>query len=259
MNLLFTICGRCGSKQVKGKNVRPFLGIPIYLYTYAAIELFGEDHGRTLGSPTVGVSSDDPVLLAGLSRLPRTVPVLRPHELADDAAPKFAAIDHCFRAVQAQGFPPFDYVLDLDITSPLRRVEDILATIALSERDRSLDCVFTGVPARRNPYFNMVKVEHARATKALPSSFTARQQAPAMFDMNASVYCYRVASWNVFRTSPLDGTCGLTQMIDTGILDIDSEHDFEFLEVIAAHLFAHRPDFARVHDRARALFRRADP
>lgn len=259
MNLLFTICGRRGSKQVKGKNVRPFLGVPLYLYTYAAIDLLREDHGGTLGSPTVGVSSDDPELLAGLSGLPCTVPVLRPPELAGDVAPKFAAIDHCFKALLARGAPLYDYVLDLDITSPLRTVGDIVATIALSERDRRLDCVFTGVPARRNPYFNMVTIKDGLATKALPSLFTARQQAPALYDMNASIYCYRVASWQVFRTSPLDGVCGLTQMLDTGFLDIDSEHDFELMEVIASHLFARRPDFARVHARAEKLLRGPRP
>ena len=35
-------------------------------------------------------------------------------------------------------------------------------------------------------------------------------------------------------------------MMDTGILDIDSEEDFQLMEVIAGHLYATLPEFAAV-------------
>ena len=40
MNILFTICGRAGSKGIKNKNVREFLSKPLPLYTLSAIDLF---------------------------------------------------------------------------------------------------------------------------------------------------------------------------------------------------------------------------
>ena len=42
MNLLFTICGRAGSKGVHGKNMRDFCGIPLIWYTLSAISLYRE-------------------------------------------------------------------------------------------------------------------------------------------------------------------------------------------------------------------------
>ena len=49
MNILFTLCGRAGSKGVKGKNARDFLDIPLVWYSMAGIKLFierysGSDH-----------------------------------------------------------------------------------------------------------------------------------------------------------------------------------------------------------------------
>ena len=39
MNLLFTICGRAGSKGIKNKNIKDFLDKPLPLYTLSAIDL----------------------------------------------------------------------------------------------------------------------------------------------------------------------------------------------------------------------------
>ena len=40
-------------------------------------------------------------------------------------------------------------------------------------------------------------------------------------------------------------------MKDTGILDIDSEEDFEMMEVIADYLYQHDADFAQVRENIR--------
>ena len=40
-------------------------------------------------------------------------------------------------------------------------------------------------------------------------------------------------------------------MMDTGILDIDSEEDFALMEVIADHLYRNYPAFAQVQENVR--------
>ena len=40
MNILFTLCGRAGSKGVKGKNARDFLDIPLVWYSMAGIDMY---------------------------------------------------------------------------------------------------------------------------------------------------------------------------------------------------------------------------
>ena len=45
MNILFTVCCRAGSKGLKNKNFRLFLGAPISYYTLASIELYKQRYG----------------------------------------------------------------------------------------------------------------------------------------------------------------------------------------------------------------------
>ena len=40
MKILFTICGRVGSKGIKNKNIKSFVGKQLPLYTLSAIDLF---------------------------------------------------------------------------------------------------------------------------------------------------------------------------------------------------------------------------
>ena len=44
MKILVTVCGRAGSKGVKSKNTRDFLGYPICYYTISALKLFKENY-----------------------------------------------------------------------------------------------------------------------------------------------------------------------------------------------------------------------
>ena len=40
MAILFTVCGRAGSKGFQSKNLKDFLGVPLVYYTLAAIRLW---------------------------------------------------------------------------------------------------------------------------------------------------------------------------------------------------------------------------
>ena len=64
------------------------------------------------------------------------------------------------------------------------------------------------------------------------SNFTARQQAPEIYDMNASLYAYSPEFLKSGK-GVLDGYCECIEMYDTGVLDLDHEIDFELMEVIA--------------------------
>ena len=55
MNILFTLCGRAGSKGVKGKNARDFLDIPLAWYSVAGITLYIEKYGSSVNTNNVVV------------------------------------------------------------------------------------------------------------------------------------------------------------------------------------------------------------
>ena len=145
----------------------------------------------------------------------------------------------------------YDMVVDLDITSPLRREQDIENTI-MRHIEKGADVTTSVVPARRNPYFNQLKTTEHGFKKVIDSNFTARQQAPDIFDMNASIYAYRP---DYLRTGKgvLDGYVECIEMYDTGILDLDHENDMELMAIIAEYLFRTNVEFKEVADNIKRI------
>ena len=101
--------------------------------------------------------------------------------------------------------------------------------------DTNADVTTSVTDARRNPYFNQLKRTEHGFKKVIESDFTARQQAPEVFDMNASLYAYNT-EYLLTGKGVLDGYCECIKMKDTGILDLDHENDFALMEVIAEYL-----------------------
>ena len=98
----------------------------------------------------------------------------------------------------------------------------------------------------------MVKTVGDHVEQVNRSEFTGRQQAPEVFDVNASIYVFG-RDFLAGNTDGLlwHGKIGVSVMMDTGIIDIDSEHDYQLMEAIAAHLYRTDPAFAAVRDNIR--------
>lgn len=197
----------------------------------------------------------DSDLLAELvaKKYPEVVFLPRGEALGGDTVPKMAVFQDCLRRMEEKNACTYDAVMDLDITSPLRTAKDVQNAVEMKERREDLDLVFSVTEARRNPYFNMVRDCGDHVEKVIESPFTARQQAPAIYDLNASIYVFRRDFLANNHTGILwDGKIGVTTMMDTGILDIDSEEDYRLMEVIAGHLYQNYPAFGEVRDHIRA-------
>jgi len=251
MNVLFTICGRSGSKGVKNKNCKNFLGVPLINYTLAAIELFRQQQNNDNIHVCLNTDSDELIILAR-NKSSDIIIVPRASELAGDNAAKMLVIQDSLRQMERSMNVCYDSVVDLDITSPLRTVNNIKEAIE-KQQSGNYDVVFSVTEARRSPYFNMVKQNtDGSCEKVIQSNYTARQQVPALFDMNASIYAYNPEFLKKNKSGMIfDGKCSFIEMPDTGILDIDSERDFFLLEAIAEHLVAHDDNFAAIVNEAK--------
>lgn len=245
MNILFTLCGRAGSKGVKGKNARDFLDIPLVWYSMANIALYKE---RFAGNDHIDIvlntDSEDLIkLVEKVNDLDVTI-LRRDASLGGDKVPKVAVILDSLTRSEELFRGKYDMVVDLDITSPLRTVQDIKNAIDKKAGRNDVDVVYSVAPSRRNPYFNMVKEENGFFCKAIPSNFTTRQEAPLFYDMNASIYAYNPdALKNKEHATFFNSNCDAVVMVDTGILDIDSEEDYELMQVIAKYLFENNEAF----------------
>ena len=245
--ILFTICGRAGSKGIKNKNIRLFVGKALPLYTVSAVDLFLKREGNDYQSDIV-VNTDSPELIDIMKQngLRKIDVIERMPELGGDSVGKIAVIQDCLTRMEAYKNLKYDMVIDLDITSPLRTVDDIKRLIS-KHCESDADVTTTVATARRNPYFNQVmKTDHGYK-KVITTNYTARQQAPEIFDMNASIYAYN-PKYLLTGKGVLDGYCECIEMYDTGILDLDHENDFELMEVIAKYLFENNGAFREIYD-----------
>lgn len=227
MRRLCTICARGGSKGLPGKNIRPLLGRPLIAWTVdVALETSLFD--------AIAISSDSADILAAGAEAGADILVDRPEELASDTAGKLPAIQHCVLEAEAKVGAPFDLVVDLDVTSPLRLPEDITGAVSLLEGGDATN-VITGSPARRSPYFNLVERDEggfARLSKPpTEGAVLRRQDAPACFDMNASIYVWRRDDL-VNRGAVFMERTVLYEMPEDRSVDIDSALDFEIVRLL---------------------------
>lgn len=232
MNVLFTICGRAGSKGFKNKNLKKLNGISLVYYTLSVIRLYMDKHQHD--SVVVALNTDSKELqqlVREQNIVSNVLLVERKEDLAGDVAAKVSVIQDTY--FQCKDNLNFDVVVDLDITSPMRRLCDVEAAIENLTSDLNCDLVYSVVPARRSPYFNMVEKKDDYYKKICPSMYTARQQAPASYELNASIYAYspRFLAGTIDKTI-LEYTCGIVVMPDYLVLDIDSEEDFEMMEML---------------------------
>ncbi|TGN75181.1 acylneuraminate cytidylyltransferase family protein [Bradyrhizobium yuanmingense] len=226
MSLVCTICARGGSKGVVGKNARDLLGRPVLAWSI--------EQARETGLfDAIAFSSDSDALLDAAVKAGADIAVKRPDEMATDTAPKLPAIRHCLeQAIAKMGTTPEIFV-DLDVTSPLRLASDITGAVALL-RESGARNVITGAPARRSPYFNLVEQRtdgSVDLSKSANPPITRRQDAPRCFDMNASIYVWRVAPF-LEHPAVFYPDTRLFEMPEERSIDIDSDLDFAVVELL---------------------------
>ncbi len=252
MSYLFTVCGRAGSKGVKNKNLKDFCGAPLVYYSLAAIALFKERYAENEDVDVVlNTDSEELIALVGRQDEIKVGIIRRDESLGGDSVPKVDVIKDCLSKATDMFGKEYDMVIDLDITSPLRTAEDVANAVAKKRDREETDVVYSVTNSRRNPYFNMVKEENGFFVKAVASDYTARQQAPVMYDMNASIYAYSVrALKEKSAVGFFNNGCDAVFMRDTAVLDIDSEEDYALMQVIGAHFFETQEDMGEVRNKA---------
>ena len=246
MKILFTICGRAGSKGIKNKNLKVFCVKYLVHFTVSAIDLFLGKHPEIDADIVVNSDSQELLELVSNNGMRYIDIIERDVSLAGDSIGKIAVINDCLVKMRQRNNCDYDVVVDLDITSPLRTVDDLEKVIAL-QNEKKADVVTTVATARRNPYFNQVKRTDHGVKRVIDSNYTSRQQAPEIFDMNASIYAYNPDFLSTGK-GILDGYCEIVEMYDTGILDLDHENDFELMEVIAKYLTRKNDGFKEIYE-----------
>lgn len=225
-SILCTICARGGSKGVKEKNIRLLAGKPLIAHTIEqalATKIFD--------NVVVSTDSDDIAQVAVDSGA--EVFFKRSSELSSDTSGKLEVIRDAFIRSEKYFQKDFDVLVDLDATSPLRDVSDIINAYEHFQTG-GYDNLITGMPSRRSPYFNLVEVDSnggVSLSKSLDKAVVRRQDAPKTYDMNASIYIWRREAILNEDSLFLKKT-GLYIMPEERSIDIDSPLDFKYVEFL---------------------------
>lgn len=230
MNILITICARGGSKGIPGKNIKVINGKPLIDYSIDLTEKI-----KTKFNAKVSLSTDDNEIKKVAHANGLITDYVRPQYLATDAAGKIDTIKDLLLYEESLIDEKYDFILDLDVTSPLRTLEDIERALALMINKPDAKNLFSVNPAARNPYFNMVE-ENSNGFYSLvktnpDGSIMTRQSAPKVYDLNASFYWYRRSFFDSGdKTAITDKS--LIYIMDHICFDLDHNVDFLFMEYL---------------------------
>jgi len=225
--VLCTICARGGSKGVKNKNIKEINGKPLIAYTIEQAKASGLfEH--------IVISTDSDSIADIAQEYGAEVFFKRSAEMASDMAGKLDVIRDAFMRSEEYYKKEYEYLVDLDATAPLRKVEDILNSFKQFQ-DNKNDNLITAMPSRRSPYFNLVEVNSegkVYLSKSLDSSIVRRQDAPKSYDMNASIYIWKRDVILEKKKGLFLEKTGLYVMPEERSIDIDTPLDYEFVEFL---------------------------
>ncbi|WJS95126.1 acylneuraminate cytidylyltransferase family protein [Flavobacterium johnsoniae] len=225
--ILGTICCRGGSKGVLGKNIKPLKGIPLIVYTINAAR-----KSKYLNDLVVSSDSDDILNIAKENGIENTL--VRPQELATDTASKWPVFINAVEEYERISGKKVSYIVDMDVTVPLKTTEDIDKAIELALQSPEIDVVITGYEPERNPYFNMMEIKEsgfAEMVKKTAQPIVRRQDAPKVFSLTPAAYVIKKeALYNYQHWS--EARCMISEMPRERAVDIDTELDFKLIEFL---------------------------
>ena len=226
-HILVTICARGGSKGIPGKNIKEIAGRPLLAYTADVALRFAAKHNADI---ILSTDSEEILKIGADCGLPTDYK--RPAFLADDVCGKPDAIKDAMLFAERRNGYTYDYVVDLDVTSPILTMADIEACVKIMDADTEALTVFSVNPCARNPYFNMVQQKpDGFFGVVLGGLYTTRQSAPKVYDMNASIYVYRRES--LMPEHPRAVTERSTiYVMDHICFDLDEPSDFDYLSYL---------------------------
>ncbi|MBN9300123.1 MAG: acylneuraminate cytidylyltransferase family protein [Filimonas sp.] len=230
MRFLITICARGGSKGIPKKNIKLLNEKPLIVYSIDIAKQFADKFKNAY----IAISTDSDEIKQVASNYGIKSDYIRPSELAGDKAGKIDTIADVLRYTEKINNVRYDYVLDLDVTSPLRNIVDLKNAFEILEKNENAVNLFSVSRANRNPYFNMVEQKengfYAQVKKTDGDIFT-RQATPVVYDLNASFYFYKRVFFDLAYKGAITDK-SLIYEVPHLCFDLDHPIDFEVMNFL---------------------------
>jgi CMP-N-acetylneuraminic acid synthetase len=182
VSILGVIPARGGSKSVPRKNIRTLAGKPLLVYTIEAAL-------ASLLLTDLVVSTDDPEIREVALNCGAQAPFLRPAKLATDTALAIPTIQHAVGEMEIRRGSPYDYVVMLQPTTPLRTSSDIdeaLTHLIESDADGIISVVHVDNwhPMKMKKFIGDLLVDYERP----PVENPPRQSLSPVYMVNGAIY-----------------------------------------------------------------------
>ena len=223
MNILCLICARKGSKGIKNKNITKIKNKKL-------IEITIDQAKKSKLFHNIVVSTDSKKIQNFAISKKVLCWFLRPNTISNDKASKLLALKHGLIESEKKLNKKFDIICDLDVTSPLRKIDDILKAFKKFKK-KKYNILFSVNEAKKNPYFNMVEVTKKKISlvKKINQNIVSRQQAPKVYEMNASIYFWK-RIYLLKNKSLFGRNIGIYEMPRDRSIDIDDHLDLKIVK-----------------------------
>jgi CMP-N,N'-diacetyllegionaminic acid synthase len=221
MSITAIILARGGSKGIPKKNIKPFCGKPLIVWT---IEQAKNVHCIN----TLWVSSDDNEILSIAKDYGAKV-ILRPQELADDKATSESGWLHAIEYIEKNG-EKVDLVIGIQATSPLRETMDIEKGIDIFLNE-NLDSLFSGAKLED---FLIWKKDFGNRLKSINYNYRQRkrrQDNSAQYVENGSFYIFKPEILRKYNNR-LGGKIGVCIMELWKSFELDSLEEWKMCEIL---------------------------
>lgn len=228
MEILGIIPARGKSKGIPRKNIYPVKGLPLIAYTVKAAAA-----SRLLTDFIV--SSDDQEIIDTAKKFGAEAPFVRPANLAADTASSLDVVRHALQFMEAKKKRPYDAVVLLQPTAPLRTAEDIDRAVELLAQSQSKADSVVSVSRVEDPHpGKMMLIKNGRLHPLLPDWWREgirRQDLPPVYFLNGAVYC----AWRetIVDQNSLWGENAVPYEMPAGrSVVIDASEDLRLLEIL---------------------------
>ncbi|MGY6629822.1 MAG: acylneuraminate cytidylyltransferase family protein [Wenzhouxiangella sp.] len=222
--ILVVVPARGGSKGIPLKNLLPVAGKPLLVHTAELI-------GQLNWVDRAVVSTDHLVIRDTALDHGLDVPFMRPTELSGDRIGDVDVLVHALKAAEKDDGQHYDVVVMLQPTSPLRRAEQVEATVR-KLLDEQLDAVWTVSPTdlKAHPLKQLSVDDNGQMRYYDPAGATiiARQQLKPLYHRNGVAYALRRET--LLETGALMGQRNGAVIIDDPQISIDTLEDVKRVE-----------------------------
>lgn len=223
--ILAVVPARGGSKGIKLKNLRPVLGVPM-------VARVGHVVGQVEAIDRAVVSTDHEEIAQVAEGSGLAAPFRRPETLSGDRIGDLEVLTNALEEMERIDGVPYDIVVMLQPTSPLRRPEDITGTIGLLVQG-GWDAVWTvsESDSKAHPLKQLtIGPETGRLDYYDPAgkAIIARQQLTPVFHRNGIAYA--ITRDCLLGQKTIMGARTGAYLIEAPAVSIDTEWDIALCE-----------------------------